>query len=75
MTTKIYSLSNIEESTDALSKGLLGFTMKLNQNVNDTSWQKVKGMYTFPDADKTKKDYRTPWININRDISLFVYPA
>ena len=40
MTTKIYSLSNIEESTDALSKGLLGFTMKLNQNVNDTSWQK-----------------------------------
>jgi len=62
--TTIYSLSNIEESTDALSKGLLGFTMKLNQNVNDTSWQKVKRMYTFPDADKTKKDYRTPWINI-----------
>ena len=67
--TTIYSLSNIEESTDALSKGLLGFTMKLNQNVNDTSWQKVKGMYTFPDADETKKDYRTPWININRDTS------
>ena len=38
---KIYSLSKIQESTDALSKGLIGFEMNLNQS-SDTSWQKGK---------------------------------
>ena len=62
--TKIYSLSKIQESTDALSKGLIGFEMNLNQS-SDTSWQKGKvGLYTFPSPDPNTPDYRTPWIDI-----------
>ena len=62
--TKIYSLSKIQESTDALNKGLIGFEMNLNQS-SDTSWQKGKvGLYTFPSPDPDTSDYRTPWISI-----------
>ncbi len=61
---EIYSLSKIQESTDALSKGLIGFEMNLNQS-SDTSWQKGKvGLYTFPSPEPDTSDYRSQWINI-----------
>jgi len=63
----IKSLAKIEESTDALSKGLLGFKMNINQNLNDSEWD--SDLYTYPDKDE-KKPYTEPWIQLFGDIQI-----
>jgi len=63
----IKSLAEIEESTDALSKGLLGFKMNINQNLNDSEWD--SDLYTYPDTDE-KKPYTEPWIQLFGDIRI-----
>ena len=40
--TKIYSLSKIQESTDALSKGLIGFEMNLKRNIDPPTHSKAQ---------------------------------
>jgi hypothetical protein len=63
----IKSLAEIVESTDALSKGLLGFKMNINQNLNDSGWD--SDLYTYPDKDE-KKPYTEPWIQLFGDIQI-----
>ena len=60
----ITSLTNIEESTDALSKGLLGFKMNLNcfdPTTNGMEWE-GNPIYTYPNQGE---GVPKPWITVD----------